>query len=149
MTKTIATDGHVSVETSISADEKTPRDHNSRPFRAQYELRRQDEVRGQNSQRYPQHCDGGELMDYDELTAVDIVDGVTNPKNVIVKGASIYTENQRGGPIYKETNTGEVVIRVDFFKTATPTEQAQFLQKLEEVAVDVIHEHSRMESWAR
>lgn len=88
-------------------------------------------------------------MDYDEITAVDIVDGLTTPKNVIVKGASIYTESQRGGPIYQETNTGEVVIRVDFFKTATPTEQAQFLQKLEEVAVDVIHEHSRMESWAR
>jgi len=88
-------------------------------------------------------------MDYDELTAVDIVDGMTNPKNVIVKGASIYTENQRGGPIYQETNTGEVVIRVDFFKTAPPTEQAQFLQKIEEVVVDVIHEHSRMESWAR
>ena len=88
-------------------------------------------------------------MDYDELTAVDIVDGMTSPKNVIVKGASIYTENQRGGPIYQETNTGEVVIRVDFFKTATPTDQARFLQKIEEVAVDVIHEHSRMESWAR
>lgn len=88
-------------------------------------------------------------MDHDELTAVDIVDGMANPKNVIVKGASIYTENQHGGPIYKETNTGEVVIRVDFFKTATPTEQAQFLQKLEEVAVDVIHDHSRMETWAR
>lgn len=88
-------------------------------------------------------------MDYDELTAVDIVDGMANPKNVIVKCASIYTENQRGGPIYKETNTGEVVIRVDFFKTATPTEQVQFLQKLEEVAVDVIHEHSKMEKWAR
>lgn len=88
-------------------------------------------------------------MDYDELTAVDLLDGPPTPKNVIVKGASIYTESQRGGPIYKETNTGEVVIRIDFFKTATPTEQAQFLQKLEEVAVDVIHEHSRMESWAR
>lgn len=88
-------------------------------------------------------------MDYDELTAVDLLDGPPTPKNVIVKGASIYTESQRGGPIHKETNTGEVVIRIDFFKTATPTEQAQFLQKLEEVAVDVIHEHSRMESWAR
>lgn len=88
-------------------------------------------------------------MDYDELTAVDLLDGPPTPKNVIVKGASIYTESQRGGPIYKETNTGEVVIRIDFFKTVTPTEQAQFLQKLEEVAVDVIHEHSRMESWAR
>ena len=88
-------------------------------------------------------------MDYDELTAIDILDGPSTPKNVIVKGASIYTENQRGGPIYQETNTGEVVIRVDFFKTATPTEQARFLQKLEEVAVDVIYEHSRMESWAR
>ena len=88
-------------------------------------------------------------MDYDELTAVDLLDSPPIPKNVIVKGASIYTENQRGGPIYKETNTGEVVIRVDFFKTATPTEQAQFLQKIEEVAVDVIHEHSRMETWAR
>lgn len=88
-------------------------------------------------------------MDYDEPTAIDILDGPPTPKNVIVKGASIYTENQRGGPIYQETNTGEVVIRVDFFKTATPAEQARFLQKLEEVAVDVIHEHSRMESWAR
>lgn len=88
-------------------------------------------------------------MDYDEITAVDIVDGMANPKNVIVKGASIYTENQRGGPIYKETNTGEVVIRVDFFKTATPTEQAQFLQKIEEAVVDIIHDHSRMETWAR
>lgn len=88
-------------------------------------------------------------MDYDELTAVDILDGPPAPKNIIVKGASIHAENQRGGPIYQETNTGEVVIRVDFFKTATPTEQAQFLQKLEEVAVDVIYEHSRMESWAR
>lgn len=97
-------------------------------------------------------------MDYDEITAVDIVDGLTTkndtqdsqtPKLVIVKGASIYSESQRGGPIYQETNTGEVVIRVDFFKTATPAEQARFLQKLEEVAVDVIHEHSRMESWAR
>lgn len=88
-------------------------------------------------------------MDYDEITAVDIVDGINNPKNVIVKGASIYTESQRGGPIYKETNTGEVVIRIDFFKTATPTEQAQFLQKLEEAAVDVIHDSSRMEMWNR
>nr|DAU84120.1 MAG TPA: hypothetical protein [Caudoviricetes sp.] len=88
-------------------------------------------------------------MDYDELTAIDILDDPSTPKNVIVKGASIYAENQRGGPIYQETNTGEVVIRVDFFKTATPTEQARFLQKLEEVAVDVIYEHSRMESWAR
>lgn len=88
-------------------------------------------------------------MDYDELTAGDLLDGLPTPKNVIVKGASIYTESQRGGPIYQETNTGEVVIRVDFFKNATPTEQAQFLQKLEEVAVDVIYEHSRMESWAR
>lgn len=86
-------------------------------------------------------------MDYDELTAVDLLDGPSTPKNVIVKGASIYTESQRGGPIYKGTNTGEVVIRIDFFKTATPTEQAQFLQKLEEVAVDVIHDSSRMEMW--
>lgn len=83
------------------------------------------------------------------MTKTIATDGPPTPKNVIVKGASIYTENQRGGPIYQETNTGEVVIRVDFFKTATPTEQAKFLQKLEEVAVDVIHEHSRMESWAR
>lgn len=86
-------------------------------------------------------------MDYDELTAVDLLDGPPTPKNVIVKDASIYAESQRGGPIYKGTNTGEVVIRIDFFKTATPTEQTQFLQKLEEVAVDVIYEHSRMESW--
>lgn len=88
-------------------------------------------------------------MDYDELTAVDLLDGPPTPKNVIVKGASIYAESQRGGPIYKETNTGEVVIRIDFFKTTTPTEQAQFLQKLEEVAVDVIHDSSRMETWNR
>lgn len=88
-------------------------------------------------------------MNYDELTAVDLLDSPPAPKNVIVKGASIYTESQRGGPIYKETNTGEVVIRIDFFKTATPTEQAQFLQKLEEVAVDVIHDSSRMETWNR
>lgn len=88
-------------------------------------------------------------MDYDELTAVDLLDGPPTPKNVIVEGASIYTESQRGGPIYKETNTGEVVIRIDFYKTTTPTEQAQFLQKLEEVAVDVIHDSSRMETWNR
>lgn len=97
-------------------------------------------------------------MDYDEITAVDILDGMipknaddvnTAPKLVIVKGASIYSENQRGGPIYKEHNEGEVTIRVEFFKTATPTEQTRFLQKIEEAVVDIIYEHSRMETWAR
>ena len=97
-------------------------------------------------------------MDHDEITAVDIVDGLTakndtqdapTPKLVIVKGASIYSESQRGGPIYKEHNEGEVTIRVEFFKTATPTEQTRFLQKIEEAVVDIIYEHSRMETWAR
>lgn len=94
-------------------------------------------------------------MDYDEITAVDIVDGLipenddTTPKLVIVKGASIYSESQRGGPIYKEHNEGEVTIRVEFFKTATPTEQTRFLQKIEEAVVDIIYEHSRMETWKR
>lgn len=96
-------------------------------------------------------------MDYDEITAVDIVDGLipkntaddTTPKLVIVKSASLYTESQRGGPIYKATNEGEVTIRLEFFKTATASEQAWFLQKIEEAVVDIIHDHSRMETWAR
>lgn len=96
-------------------------------------------------------------MDYDEITAVDIVDGLIpentaddmSPKLVIVKSASLYTESQRGGPIYKEHNEGEVTIRVEFFKTATPTEQTRFLQKIEGAVVDIIHEHSRMETWKR
>lgn len=97
-------------------------------------------------------------MDYDEITAVDIVDGLntenvtsdnTTPKLVIVKGASIYSESQRGGPIYKEHNEGEVTIRVEFFKTATASDQAWFLQKIEEAVVDIIYDHSRMETWAR
>ena len=96
-------------------------------------------------------------MDYDEITAVDIVDGSipkntaddTTPKLVIVKSASIYTESQRGGPIYKATNEGETTIRFEFFKTTTASEQAWFLQKIEEAVVDIIHDHSRMETWAR
>lgn len=97
-------------------------------------------------------------MDYDEITAVDIVDGLTpkntttddvKPKLVIVKGASIYSESQRGGPIHNQHNEGEVTIRLEFFKTATASEQAWFLQKIEEGVVDIIHEHSRMEMWAR
>lgn len=97
-------------------------------------------------------------MDYDEITAVDIVDGLNakndtqdspTPKLVIVKGASIYSESQRGGPIYKNHNEGEVTIRLEFFKTTTASEQAWLLQKLEEAAVDIIHDHSRMETWAR
>ena len=97
-------------------------------------------------------------MDYYEITAVDIVDGLTTqntatddtkPKLVIVKNASLYTESQRGGPIYKEHNEGEVTLRVEFFKAATASEQAWFLQKIEEAVVDIIHEHSRMETWAR
>lgn len=91
-------------------------------------------------------------MDYDEITAVDIVDSLTpgtTPKLVIVKGASIYSESQRGGPIYKESNEGEVTIRLEFFKTTTASEQAWFLQKIEEAVVDIIHDHSRMETWAR
>lgn len=92
-------------------------------------------------------------MDYDEITAVDIVDGLipkndnTTPKLIIVKSASLYTESQRGGPIYKEHNEGEVTIRLEFFKTTTASEQAWFLQKIEEAVVDIIHEHSRMETW--
>lgn len=97
-------------------------------------------------------------MDYDEITAVDIVDGLTTkndtqdhqtPKLIIVKGASMYSESQRGGPIYKEHNEGEVTIRLEFFKTTTASEQAWFLQKIEEAVIDIIHEHSRMETWAR
>jgi len=97
-------------------------------------------------------------MDYDEITAVDIVDSLTakndtqdspTPKLVIVKGASIYSESQRGGPIYKENNEGEVTIRLEFFKTTTASEQAWFLQKIEEAVVNIIHEHSRMETWNR
>lgn len=87
-------------------------------------------------------------MDHDEITAIDILDGTTT-KNVIVKGASIYVESQRGGPIYKEHNEAEVTIRIDFFKTATPAEQTWFLQKIEQDVVDIIHDHSRMETWAR
>ena len=87
-------------------------------------------------------------MDHDEITAVDILDGTT-PKNVIVKSASLYTESQRGGPIYKEHNEGETTLRVEFFKTTTASEQAWFLQKIEEAIVDIIHEHSRMETWTR
>lgn len=97
-------------------------------------------------------------MDYDEITAVDIVDGLIpkndtqdspTPKLVIVKSASLYTESQRGGPIYKKHNEGEVTLRVEFFKTATASDQAWFLQKIEEAVVDIIHDHSRMETWAR
>mgnify|MGYP006961145693 FL=1 len=97
-------------------------------------------------------------MDYDEITAVDIVDGLNaenntqdspTPKLVIVKGASIYSESQRGGPIYNQHNEGEVTIRLEFFKTTTASDQAWFLQKIEEAVVDIIHDHSRMEMWAR
>lgn len=97
-------------------------------------------------------------MDHDEITAVDIVDGLnaenntqdsSTPKLVIVKGASIYSESQRGGPIYNQHNEGEVTIRLEFFKTATASDQAWFLQKIEEAVVDIIHDHSRMEMWAR
>ena len=97
-------------------------------------------------------------MDHDEITTVNIVDGITaenntqdgpTPKLVIVKGASIYSESQRGGPIYNQHNEGEVTIRLEFFKTATASEQAWFLQKIEEAVVDIIHDHSRMEMWAR
>lgn len=97
-------------------------------------------------------------MDYDEITAVDIVDGLNakndtqdspTPKLVIVKGASIYSESQRGGPIYNQQNEGEVTIRLEFFKTATASDQAWFLQKIEEAVVDIIYDHSRMEMWAR
>lgn len=87
-------------------------------------------------------------MDHDEITAIDILDGTT-PKNVIVKSASLYTESQRGGPIHKGTNEGEVTLRVEFFKAATASEQAWFLQKIEEAVVDIIHDHSRMETWTR
>ena len=85
-------------------------------------------------------------MDHDEITAIDILDG-TQPKLVIVKSASLYTESQRGGPIHKTHNEGEVTLRVEFFKAATASEQAWFLQKIEEAVVDIIHEHSRMETW--
>lgn len=97
-------------------------------------------------------------MDHDEITAVDIVDGLTakndtqdapTPKLVIVKGASIYSESQRGGPIHNQHNEGEVTIRLEFFKTTTASEQAWFLQKIEEAVVDIIHDHSRMEMWVR
>lgn len=97
-------------------------------------------------------------MDYDELTADDLLDGLNaenntqdspTPKLVIVKGASIYSESQRGGPIYNQHNEGEVTIRLEFFKTATAIDQAWFLQKIEEAVVDIIHDHSRMEMWAR
>lgn len=87
-------------------------------------------------------------MNHDEITAVNILDGTT-PKHVIVKSASLYTESQRGGPIHKGTNEGEVTIRFEFFKSATASEQAWFLQKIEEAAVDIIHDHSRMETWNR
>lgn len=87
-------------------------------------------------------------MDHDEITAVDILDGTT-PKLVIVKSASLYTESQRGGPIHKGHNEGEVTLRVEFFKSATASEQAWFLQKIEEAVVDIVHDHSRMETWAR
>lgn len=93
-------------------------------------------------------------MNHDEITAVDILDGMipkndTTPKLIIVKGASIYSESQRGGPIYKENNEGEVTIRLEFFKTTNASEQAWFLQKIKEAVVDIIHDHSRMETWAR
>ncbi len=87
-------------------------------------------------------------MDHDEITAIDILDGTT-PKNVIVKSASLYTESKRGGPIHKGTNEGEVTLMVEFFKAATASEQAWFLQKVEEAVVDIIHDHSRMETWTR
>lgn len=97
-------------------------------------------------------------MDHDEITAVDIVDGLNaenntqdspTPKLVIVKGASIYSESQRGGPIYNQHNESEVTIRLEFFKTTTASDQAWFLQKIEEAVVDIIYDHSRMEMWAR
>lgn len=89
-------------------------------------------------------------MDHDEITAADVVDSDdAKPKLVIVKSASLYTESQRGGPIYKATNEGETTIRFEFFKSTTASEQAWFLQKIEEAVVDIIHEHSRMETWAR
>lgn len=87
-------------------------------------------------------------MDHDEITAIDILDG-PKPKLVIVKSASLYTESQRGGPIHKGHNEGEVTLRVEFVKAATASEQAWFLQKIEEAVVDIIHEHSRMETWTR
>lgn len=83
-----------------------------------------------------------------ETTAVDIPDG-TKPKLIIVKHASIFSESKRGGPIYKENNDGEISIMLEFFKTTTPSEQAWFIQKIEEAVVDIIHEHSRMETWTR
>lgn len=97
-------------------------------------------------------------MDCDEITAVDVIDGLipkstttddVKPKLVIVKHASIFSESQRGGPIYKEHNEGEVTVRFEFFKNTTASEQAWFLQKIEEAVVDIIHDHSRMETWAR
>lgn len=96
-------------------------------------------------------------MDYDEITAVDNVDGLDKndtqdsptPKLVIVKSASLYTESQRGGPIHEATNEGETTIRFEFFKTTTASDQAWFLQKIEEAVVDIIHDHSRMKTWAR
>lgn len=83
-------------------------------------------------------------MDHDEITADD-----TTPKLVIVKSASLYTESQRGGPIHKVTNEGETTVRFEFFKTTTASDQAWFLQKIEEAVVDIIHDHSRMETWVR
>lgn len=97
-------------------------------------------------------------MDYDEITAVDIVDGLNtendtqdspSPKLVIVKGASIYSESRREGPIYNQHNEGEVTIQLEFFKTVTASDQARFLQKIEEAVVDIIYDHSRMETWVR
>ena len=87
-------------------------------------------------------------MDYDELTAVDILDGVEH-KRVILKSASIYSESRRGGPIYQETNEGEIKINFKFFKTASPGEQTLFFQKIEEAVTDIVHEHSRTETWPR
>ena len=87
-------------------------------------------------------------MNPDEMTAVDILDA-PKPKNVIVKHASIFSESKRGGPIYKENNDGEITIMLEFFKTTTASEQAWFIQKIEEAVVDIIHDHSRMETWTR
>lgn len=93
-------------------------------------------------------------MDHDEiidglLKTDNATPDITTPKLVIVKGASIYSESQRGGPIYKEHYEGEVTIRLEFFKTTTASDQAWFLQKIEEAVVDIIHDHSRMETWNR
>lgn len=87
-------------------------------------------------------------MDSDTVTALDLIDN-PKPKLILVKGASIYSESKRGGPIYKETNDGEVTLMFEFFKTTTPSEQAWFIQKIEEAVVDIIREHSRMETWTR